>query len=195
MSIVNKVRSEFQLWQAWWRPIEAFIERIDEASDTDGEQKRKFQALLRVATAIEDERRLRNGNGLLPPLEIAQKRGEPIDWEAELGGTPSDRHRVPGAYDLEIAVAPINIMPLKENGEVDLEAFDPDNLKELSEVKLTPNGHPIFNDFYDEAGRKWRRLQPPSYDFGTVKVQTNSDGLVASTSKGLYAPSSAASDP
>lgn len=193
MSIVKKVRSEFQLWQAWWRPVEAFIERIDEASDTDLVHKRKFQALLRVATAIEDERRLRNGKGLLPPLEVTQKSNEALDPEAlqkELEGTPSDRGRVPGAYDLEIAVAPINIMPLDDQGQMDFSKLE--DLKklqeEVDEVKFMPNGHPIFSSIYDEGGRRWRTMKIPDYDFGTVEVQSGTDGLVASTDEGLHSP-------
>lgn len=192
MSIVNKVRSEFQLWQAWWRPVEAFIERIDEAKDTDLAQKRKFEALLLVATAIEDERRLRLGTGLLPPLEIAQKRGAPLskDLKDELEDkSPAERGRVPGAYDLEIAVAPINILPL-DQGKLDLSKLEDLEKfqEEVDQVKFTPNGHPIFSSFYDEAGRKWREMTIPDYDFGTVKVQEETDGLVASTRDGLYAP-------
>lgn len=189
MSIVNKVRSEFQLWQAWWRPVEAFIERIDEAKDRDDEHRRKFRALLRVATAMEDERRLRDGSGLLAPLEIAQKRGDEIkpNLEGELAETPAKRRRVPGAYDLEIAVAPINILPL-DGGKLDLDKLDPAKLKDVKEVKFTPNGHLIFSSFYDEVGRRWRTMKVPDYDFGTVEVQSETDGLTASTEGGLYAP-------
>jgi hypothetical protein len=142
VTIVNRLRHEFHLFRSAWQQIETFVDRIDEARDKDEEHAKKTRALLVVAAAIEQERRLRDGAGLDLPLEIAaddgsaeltQKIGESVgpkkkgkrpaqEWAqihhggagkmaagalgvlAELG---TAKKRLPGAWDLEVAVGTI----------------------------------------------------------------------------------------
>ena len=181
MSIVKLLREEFQLWQAWWRQIEAFIERIDDARDADAEYRRKFLALLDVVTAIEDEKRIRNGTGLGAPLEIALRRGEPETSKLHLNGTkdnpPLAWTRVPGAYDVEIAVAPLDV-PVKNElvGE------------DLTIVRFAPNDPPLF-ERYDERDMQWTPVAVPSYDFGQFTFAGPVDPLVLPYARGgLYDP-------
>jgi hypothetical protein len=175
VSTVKLLQDEFQLWQAHWRQVEAFMERIDEASAADDEYRRKFLALLDVVTAIEDERRIRSGVGLAAPLEIALRRGDTgVDKKGELEGDPGDSHRVPGAYDLEIAVAPINI-------PYDKPIDDP---SKLTNVALTPNEHALFT-VYDETSEAWRTISAPSYDFGKL-TGDDAKSISPNTDGGLY---------
>lgn len=177
MSTIKLVRDEIQLWQALWRQIDAFVERIDEARDADAENRRKFLALIDVVTAIEDEKRVRNGIGLAPPLEIALRRKEPgLKKKDELEEKDADdRHRVPGAYDLEVAIAPINL-PLDEQ----IEEGD------LENVRLEPNELTLFH-YFDRDDATWKPMRTPSYDFGTFKLAESTEIFPCAT-EGLFDP-------
>lgn len=153
------VKEELQIWRLVWLEVDAFIDRVLSARGDDGKYKDQMRALLAVAAAFEADARRRTGSGFLPPLEQAEAAGESVRHELTDSTATSEpelpvidpamARRLPGAYDVEVAVGAIAVLP---------------GLDEFNRVRLMPRLH-LF-DLFDEDTKSWQPFDVPSYDFG-----------------------------
>ncbi|HTV21063.1 MAG TPA: hypothetical protein VMG12_20400 [Polyangiaceae bacterium] len=154
------VKDELQIWRMVWLEVDAFIDRVLSARGDDGKYKDQMRALLALATALEADARCRTGAGFLPPLELAEAAGESVRHEltesTELSEPdqpvidPAMRRRLPGAYDVELAVGAISILP---------------GLEKFEKVQLMTRLH-LF-DLFDADTKSWQPFDVPSYDVGS----------------------------
>ena len=127
MRYARRLRQQLDDWQQMWRQVEAFVDRVEAARDEDAGARRKTDALLAAAGAIERRQRVAG----LTPVAL----GDPVvdqlpthGWDAQQerdvavplpwAGT-SRQARLPGNDDAEAAVA-------------DLATLTPPFLEELS---------------------------------------------------------------
>ncbi|MFO0762617.1 MAG: hypothetical protein U0359_39625 [Byssovorax sp.] len=142
MSLVRLVKQEMQVWKHAWMPVDTYLDRIDEVYEQDELYATKMSALLVIAAAIEKEKRLRDGIGLFPPLELAADDDPfPIRFD----------QRLPGQYDLDVAVA---LFTVKADADGTVT------------VSLEPRTW-LFSYFDDKQGKPVDRYLP-SYSFGDV---------------------------
>lgn len=158
MSIVKALREEMTRFKHQWQHVETFVDRIGELKTTDEEHAVRTRLLIAAAAAFERERELRDG-GLLQPLELAVA---PSAFASQLAidakakePNPKAKQRLPGAVDLEAAVASLHL------------AVDPSDSSKLLPVRHVRLVSPIspFNVF-DESSETVTPLELPSYDFG-----------------------------
>lgn len=165
MSLVKVLKAEMQAWRSAWQQIETFLDRIDSARESDRPNADKMRAMLRIVAAIEEERRIRAGTGFDVPLEIAEQR-EGIRKTDELGApslyafdvTPETApafKRLPGAYDVELSVAPLKGL-LNDRGELKAQ------FARYADLLMNPA---LFRRF-DDKTTTWIPVIAPDYDFG-----------------------------
>lgn len=95
MRTARRFRNELDRWSSWWRGVEVFIERIENARDEDEAPQRVYEALLEVASVAEQQRVAQTGEGLLAP-----------DLQGQGSLAPDERSsRLPGMDTCELAVA------------------------------------------------------------------------------------------
>jgi hypothetical protein len=147
-TLLARLRDEMSLWRMAWQHIETFIDRIDETRQKDQIHAAATQALIQAAAALEYERKLRDGTGLDQPLEIAL---DPSDVAGVLlAGNATNR--LPGAYDLDIAVAMMLAKPSADG-------------KSLMPLQFaTVCAQTTLFERFDEEG-VLETLTLPSYDF------------------------------
>jgi hypothetical protein len=166
VSLVRVIKQEMQVWRSGWQHVETFLDRIDSARETDQDYADKAQAMLQIAGAIEEERMIRTGTGLDVPLEIAEQRAgvrktselgdiSPHAFEAKPPEAPAFKTRLPGAYDVELSVAPLKGI-LNDGGELK------SDFTRYADLLVNPT---LFSRFNDTTGT-WDPVIAPGYDFG-----------------------------
>jgi hypothetical protein len=150
----RRVGAERDLWQAVWKQVEAFLDRIDSLLGQDKPHVETMCALLRVFNVIESARRRSAGYRLAAALAAAPagiaKNGATIAHvsasELTAGG------RIPGVEDCEFAVAGYAV---KDDGTLDEE---PRSLMSRS----------ITLARFRDAKHGEITLRTPTYDFGDL---------------------------
>ncbi|MGE6761893.1 hypothetical protein ACQKGO_28025 [Corallococcus interemptor] len=105
MSAVTRLSMELDGWQAAWKQLEAFLDRMDGVADQDTPHVQTVCALLPVFNVIERARRRAVGIALAPAL-AASPRGEGLP-SISVGSLVGTEGRLPGAEELEFAVGTI----------------------------------------------------------------------------------------
>ncbi len=149
MTIVASLRDEINRWRMAWQHIETFLSRVDETRTKDEAHATLTRALIKAAAALEYERTLRDGSGLDRPLEL-----DPFGVVDELKGVPPTPGRLPGAYDLEVAVAMME--PVSKSSE----------LQPLDNVTLL--GQRVLFRRLDETTEALVEVAIPGYDANVV---------------------------
>lgn len=159
MSAVKRLRMELDVWQAAWKQLEAFLDRVDDAAGQDEPHAKVVCALLPVFGVIERARKRARGVALSPPLACAPRgAGLGSVGVGTLGGADS---RVPGVEELEFAVAGI--------------ASDNDG-KLTNDAELA--GTTTLFAFRDEKHGGDVQVRAPTYDFGPLASNGSVTGVV-----------------
>jgi hypothetical protein len=107
------LRQQLDDWQQLWRQVEAFVDRVETARDEDATGRRKTDALLAAAGAVERGRRAAGVTSTplgdpvvdrLPTTGWDAKEQKVVPVTAPWAGT-SRQARLPGNDDVELAVA------------------------------------------------------------------------------------------
>ena len=119
MRLARRLRHQLDEWQQVWRQVEAMVDRLESARDEDDAPRRRTEALLLAAGALERRRALA-GTGAVtlsdPVVTVVPTSG----WDATTGApVPVDawapdarRGRLPGTDELELAVADLATVTL-----------------------------------------------------------------------------------
>jgi hypothetical protein len=144
------MRSERELWQAVWKQMEAFLDRIDAAAGEDEGYVSTMCALFPVFGVIERARKRSLGYRLADALPAAP-RGAGVALTLDL----DSRERIPGVEDCEFAVSNIGI---NGDGEID---DDP-----VAVLWRTTT----ISTFRDEKHGADVALRAPAYEFGPLST-------------------------
>lgn len=113
MKHARRLRQQLDDWQQMWRQVEAFVDRLETARDEDDVARRKTDALLAAAGAVERLRRAAGATPVplgdpvvdrLPTTAWDEAEQEVVAVTAPWAGT-SRQARLPGNDEVEMAVA------------------------------------------------------------------------------------------
>ncbi|RKH13887.1 hypothetical protein D7X74_21010 [Corallococcus sp. CA047B] len=149
MSAVKRLSMELDGWQAAWKQLDAFLDRVDGAAEQDSPYVQTVCALLPVFSVIERARRRAVGIALSPALPSAPGgAGLPgLTTAALVGG----EQRLPGVEELEFAVGTIGT---NSDGE-------------LTKASVLAGTVTLFA-FRDEKHGGEVAVRVPTYDFGPL---------------------------
>ena len=150
----RRLRAERDLWQAVWKHVDTFLDRIESASDDDRTHVETMCALFPVFNVIEAARQRSVGYRLGAALAAAPGG---LDAAGHLVGTVNQGgltsgERIPGVEDCEFAVAGYHV---NDDGEID----DPPGSFMSRSVTLAR--------FRDEKHGEVT-LRTPTYEFGDL---------------------------
>jgi hypothetical protein len=160
-------RQELDLWKLAWQQIETFLDRIDGAQDQDEPHRRKLDALLRAARAVEHERATRVDDR---PLSDPVVDTMPTHWYSEQQGVQEvtdpwllefRKWRLPGMDEVELAVGNLITLPGEDTAL-------------LEQIRLLPDRN-IFEVRLDKTDRRF-----PQSDNGLFMIRLPSYPRAAS---------------
>ncbi|QAT84711.1 hypothetical protein EJ065_3144 [Corallococcus coralloides] len=149
MSAVTRLSMELDGWQAAWKQLEAFLDRMDGVADQDAPHVQTVCALLPVFNVIERARSRAVGVALAPALAAAP-RGEGLP-AVSVGSLVGSESRLPGVEELEFAVGTIGA----------------DGDGKLTGAALLAGTVTLFA-FRDEKHGGEVAVRVPTYDFGPL---------------------------
>ncbi|NOK15721.1 hypothetical protein [Corallococcus carmarthensis] len=151
MSAVKRLSMELDAWQAAWKQLEAFLDRMDGVAEQDAPHVQTVCALLPVFNVIERARRRAVGIALAPALASAP-RGEGLP-SVSVGSLVGSESRLPGVEELEFAAGTIGT----------------DSDGKLTGAALLAGTVTLFA-FRDEKHGGEVAVRVPTYDFGPLTV-------------------------
>ena len=149
MSAVKRLSMELDGWQAAWKQLDAFLDRVDGVAEQDAPHVQTMCALLPVFSVIERARGRATGLALSPALASAPRgEGLPALSAASLAGGEA---RLPGVEELEFAVGTIGA----------------DGDGKLTGTAMLAGSVTLFA-FRDEKHGGEVAVRVPTYDFGPL---------------------------